>query len=234
VPIDPSTEPAAATTRRTFLVRSAMGGALVTAGALASPLGSLLPTAGAQVGTSDLLSDEDFAAFAAPLELAAVQAYLTAVTSGTLTDQPLEWARLFARNHQSVADLLSTLIAEGEPAPRADATLSAQLTSSLEAAADVTAIAAVLAELEETIAATHLSAVEALADSTTALTVAQVAAVESQQAALMGSLSGTSIEELTPMEASLELALSPSDAEAEATTTTTEAGGDATTTTAAN
>jgi hypothetical protein len=214
-----------------------MGGALVTAGALASPLGSLLPTAGAQEGSSDLLSDEAFAAFATPLELAAVQAYLTAVTGGVLEGQTLEWARLFARNHQGVADTLATLIAEGEPAPRADAALAGQLTTALEAATDEAAIASVLAEMEETIAATHLSAIEAMADSTTARTVAAVAAVESQQAALMGIVAGTPIEELTPQEASTDLALSPSDAEeAEATTTTeaTSAGGDATTTTAAN
>jgi hypothetical protein len=225
VPIDQSTEPAAATTRRTFLARTALGGALVTAGVLASPIGGSVLVAGAQ-GTNGTLSDGDFASFAAPLELAAVQAYLAAITSGQLEAEAEEWARLFTRNHQGVADLLATLVVEGDPVPRADEALTTQSTQAIETAADEAGVLRVLADLEGTIAATHLSAIESLADATTARTVAQVAAVESQQSALLAVAAGDTIDDVTPREATTDGALTPGsgdDAGSDETTTTTAA-----------
>ena len=90
MPTDQSPDSATATDRRTFLTRAALGGALVSAGAVASPLGGLLTSAGAQevdaeaLVADDLLTDEAFATFAAPLELAAVVAYQTALSGDVL------------------------------------------------------------------------------------------------------------------------------------------------------
>ena len=225
MPIDPSMQPAEGTTRRTFLVRSAVGGALVTAGAVAAPALGLTPGAGAQDGSSDggsdLLTDAQFAAFATPLELAAVLGYQAALNADVLDPAWTDRARQFQTNHQDVADLLATLVAEGDPAPRADADLSEQLSSQL-AGGDQAAILTVLADLEDTLAATHLSAVPQLRDATTARTVAQVLAVESQQAALLGLDAGTAFDELTPAQATTDAAL-PIEPDAESATTTTAA-----------
>ena len=79
MPIDQSTDPVTATTRRTFLVRAAVGGALVTAGAVAAPVGPFLGIAGAQESGEELLNDAEFGVFATPLELAAVLVYVAAI-----------------------------------------------------------------------------------------------------------------------------------------------------------
>ncbi len=68
--IDPTEAQAAATTRRSFLARAAMGGALVGV-ATAGPLRSLLGVAGAQAAeldAADTLDNETFAALAVPRE----------------------------------------------------------------------------------------------------------------------------------------------------------------------
>jgi len=223
VPIDPSTEPATATSRRTFLSRTAVGGALVTAGAVATPLSGLLTGASAQEGGDDLLTDGAFASFATPLELSAVQAYSQALSGDLLDADWVVWARQFQRNHQSVADLLATLVAEGEPAPRADVDLSSRAAEAISAAGDQDAILAALAVVEETLTATHLSALPVLREQATAGTVARVLAVEGQQAALLTVASGASIESVTPAQASTDGALSPGDAGAAAEATTTTA-----------
>src|SRR5690606_19048893 len=78
VQTDQSIDSATATSRRTFLTRSAIGGALVTAGALALPHTGLIPAAGARPGEQGDLKDPDFAAFGTAIELAAVSAYSAA------------------------------------------------------------------------------------------------------------------------------------------------------------
>lgn len=210
MPIDPSTDPATATTRRGFLARSAVGGALVTAGAVASPLGRLLPIAGAQTPTAIAagLSDSDFAVFATPFELTAVQTYLAAIESDLLDDEWLERARTFQSNHQAVAATLTTLVAETEEPPVADTDLLEVWRGSVEGAADQDALLQVLVEVEESLSATHLAAIRDLTDPITAKTVAQVLTIEAQQAVLLATASGTAIDDVTPGQASTEAALS--------------------------
>lgn len=235
MPIDPSTTPAAGTTRRTFLVRSALGGALVTAGAVAAPTLGLLP-AGAQA-EEVLLTDAQFAAFATPFELAAVIGYQQAIASEKLDAAWLDRARQFQTNHQSIVDLLTTLLHEGDPAPVADAEVSSQLTDAVQGAGNQAGILQALAEFEEILAATHLSAVPLMREASTSRTITQVVATESQQAVLLGADSGASFEELTPAESTTDVALAISTSEAEPTTTTTAAEAstdESTTTTAGN
>lgn len=230
MPIDQSTTPDAGTTRRTFLVRSAVGGALVTAGALAAPTLASLPV-GAQA-EDELLTDAQFAAFALPFELAAVIGYQQAIQSEQLDADWLSWARQFQSNHQNIVDLLSTLLREGDPEPVADAEVAGQLTDAIAGAGDQTAILQALAEFEEILAATHLSAVPIMREASTSRTITQVVATESQQAVLLGIDSGATFEELTPAESTTDVALAIESSEATTTTTAAAESSESTTTTA--
>jgi hypothetical protein len=202
-----------------------VGGALVTAGALASPAKGLLPLAGAQEGGEPiapvgegptpvkaaeeeiLLTDEAFGELAAPLELAAVQAYLAAAQTNRLDTEAMGWVRTFSTNHQAAADTLTTLLGEGAEPPVPDPEVTRRWVASVEDAADAAAILAALATVEDTLAATHLSSILRLRDKVTAKTVSQVAAVESQQAALLTVNSGGSITEATPAVSPIEASL---------------------------
>ena len=232
--IDPTEAQAAATTRRSFLARAAMGGALVGV-ATAGPLRSLLGVAGAQAAeldAADTLDNETFAALAVPLELAAVQAYQAAVETGSLDDATATTARMFQTHHPTVADALVGLRSEEAGTARPDETVMATTVREIEGNADATAILAALAELEDVLAATHLYAVGGLEDSSLAKTVAQVLAVESQQAVALGRAAGLDLVDLTPAEASTsgartgfaEAADAATTTTTTSTTTTTEAG----------
>lgn len=222
---DQSIDSATATSRRTFLTRTAVGGALVTAGALAFPLGSLVPTAGARPADQGDLGDADFAAFATALELAAVAAYTAAFDKDVLDDVWADRALQFQSHHQDVADTLLTLGDESAAAPVAEAAFAKRSIDAIDAATDQNGVLAALAVVEETLAATHLAGIGRLAEKTTARTVTQVLAVEGQQAALLAVASGSSITSATPATNSGDAALTIPKGGADATTTTTAAAG---------
>lgn len=215
MPID-HTEPAAVTgsSRRAFLARTAAGGA-VAASVGAIGLGGVLP-ASAQEGqeaptpiAATTLATGDFAAFAAPLELAAVQAYLSAVTNGRteLREEWLDTLTQFLRHHQEVGTLLVSLVDSEAAVPAADPGIIAQFSPPL--GSDQTAILTRLAELEEGLAATHLAVIGELEDTVIAKTVIQVSAVEQQQAVALGRAAGTALDGLTPATGSTEGGLTP-------------------------
>lgn len=217
---DQSIDSATATSRRTFLTRAAVGGALVTAGAVALPHLGLSP-AGARPADQGTLKDADFATFGTAVELAAVAAY-TAAFDGGLLDT--EWSKLalqFQGHHQAVADTLLELSEETEIA--ADAAFAATSVDAVKAATDQNGVLAALAVVEETCAATHLSAIGVMAEKVTSRTVAQVLCVEGQQAALLGIASGSTIAEVTPRTNTNEAALTIPDESTTTTSTTTTA-----------
>jgi hypothetical protein len=222
VQTDQSTDSATVTTRRAFLTRAAVGSA-VAAGALALPVGALVTGAGAQSGEGiGELRDEAFAAFAAPLELAAVQAYNVAVTSEKLDREWAAQALVFQSHHRTVADAIIEMGDANAEAPVADAEFSKAANDAIASAADQNAVLLALADVEETLAATHLAAVAQLREVSTAKTVTQVLAVEGQQAALLAVAGGSSIESVTPATNTGDAAVTiPADAGT--TTTTTEA-----------
>ena len=222
MPIDQSTDPVTATTRRTFLVRAAVGGALVTAGAVAAPVGPFLGIAGAQESGEELLNDAEFGVFATPLELAAVLVYVAAIDAELLDEEWTSRARQFQAHHEAVATTLGTLRGEDASPAEPDEALLEQGTTAIEAATDQAGVLQVLADLEDTLAATHLASVPVLRESFTAATVAQVLFVESQQAALLATAAGGSIEDATPATATTDASVLP-DGLAPATTTTTAA-----------
>jgi O-phosphoseryl-tRNA(Cys) synthetase len=136
---------------------------------------------------------------------------------------------MFQAHHQTVVDALTPLLSEDAPAPRPDETVMSSTVEEIQGNADQTAIVTALAELEEVLAATHLYAVGGLTDSSLAKTVAQVLAVESQQAVAMGRAVDLDLVELTPAQASTTDARTDFDEAASASstttsTTTTEAG----------
>jgi hypothetical protein len=231
VQTDQSTDSATATTRRTFLTRTAVGGALVTAGALALPVSGLGSVAGARPADQGDLKDPDFAAFATSIELAAVAAYSAAFDKDVLNGEWADRALRFQGHHQDVADTLVGLLGESATAPVAEAAFAKRSIDAIEAAGDQNGVLAALAVVEETLAATHLVGIGRLAEKSTARTVAQVLAVEGQQAALLGVASGSTVEAVTPGTNTGDAALTiPKPGASTSTTTTTAA---ASTTTAA-
>lgn len=219
---DQSTDSATGTTRRTFLTRTAVGGALVTAGAMAIPMTGLISAAGARPGEIGTLKDEDFAAFATPLELAAVQAYTAAVDTGSLDKEWTDLALVFQRHHQDVADTLITLLPDTAAAPVADVDFAKKATDAIAAAGDQNALLLALSEVEDTLAATHLFGIANLIERSTSKIVTQVLTVEGQQAALLAVAAGTPIAEVTPATSTDDAAL-PLPDKTDATTTTTAA-----------
>jgi hypothetical protein len=201
VPIDQPEATAAPTNRRTFLTRAALGGAFLTVGP--GPLTRLLPVAGAgptrfaQVEAAPELDDEAFATLAAPLERAAVQVYSQAQRRALLDEEWSDLALDFQAHHQTVAETLEELIVSGD-APEPDDAVLTGTGGAIDGAADQDDVLAALAELEEVLAATHLYGIGGLTVAVTARLVAQVMAVESQHAVVLGLAIGTDPEELTP------------------------------------
>ncbi len=200
------------TTRRTFLTRAALAGALVTVGTV-GPLTRLLPVAGAQdaAGSAPKLDDATFAAFALPLEMAAVQAYQAALDGGTLGDEgPI--ALNFQSHHQSVVEVLTSLLADAATTSAPDATITASTVASLKTATAKAEVLTILSELEDVLAATHLYALGGLVEPSTAKVVAQVLAVESQHAVYLGRAGGGDVATLTPSAADTSAARIPGSA----------------------
>lgn len=199
MPYDKPEAEAVQTTRRTFLARAAIGGALVSV-ATAGPLGQLLPAA-AQDGDSepsDALTDAQVAAQLTPLELGAVQAYEAAAGNDALDLDVSDAVRRFQRHHQTAADRLGAMASADAPTPTADPTIVEGTVAAVTGAGDQNAVLSALAEMEETLAATHLWALAAIPDQVTARLVLQIQATESQQAVVLSRVAGTSIDELTP------------------------------------
>lgn len=201
MPIEKPQATAAAPTRRSFLARTAAGGALVTVGA--GPLSGLLSGAAgaapAQVDAAEELSDDAFARFATPLELGAVQVYnRAAARADQLDDEWTELVRRFQAHHQETADTLATLIVSGSGDPSADTDIIDTFGAAVDEAGDQEALLGVLADLEGVLTATHLWAIGGLEERLTARIVLQVSAAEAQQAAVLGLAAGTDVAELTP------------------------------------
>lgn len=201
MPIEKPQATAAATTRRSFLARTAAGGALVTVGA--GPLAVLVSGAAgassAQVDAAESLSDDAFARFATPLELGAVQVYNRAAARTELLDG--EWeglVRRFQTHHQEVADTLATLIEAGPDDASADGDIIETFGAAVDGAGDQEAILGVLADLEGVLTATHLWAIGGLDERLTARLVLQVSAAEAQQATVLALGAGADVAEVTP------------------------------------
>lgn len=204
-------EATATTSRRSFLTRTALGGAVLTAGALAGPLDGLVRPAGAEARHGDGMDNEAFATFAVPLEMAAVQAYQAAFSAEIFSTSDARQLLAFQANHQAVVDTLSPLLAEDAAAPVPDADIQKSVTATITSSSAPEAVLTSLADLETTLASTHLNAIAELTDTSMAKTVAQVLATESAQSALLGVNGGGSIEDATPTLITTDEAIMPED-----------------------
>jgi hypothetical protein len=232
VPIDP-TEPATptGTDRRAFLTRSAAGGALVATAAATGLAGLGIGTAGAQEASAPPTVEEEYAAKAAALELAAAVAYEAALSGSSVSGELADTLRRFQTNHQTVASTLAEEVHPDAPAPVADPGVTAQFSPA--EGADEGAVLSQLAAMEDALSATHLGAIPDFKNTSFAKVLAQALAIEAQQAVYLGRAAGTAIEELTPATATTDGALeagqapagpsTPGDDESDADEDTSEA-----------
>lgn len=225
MPFDKPEATATATPRRTFLARAAVGSALVTAGSIAGPLLRAAPAGAQASGEAGALTDEEYAAWVTPLELAAVQIYSSALAVDGLSEDVTTALSQFQSNHQTVADTVGALYSGDAPLDE-DPSL---LATASNIGGDEAAVLASLVQLENNLAATHMSALADLADVITAKTAAQILAVEGQQAVALAKLAGTDVEAAVPDVATTDGALRPQPGGGSTTTTTTEADGTTTT-----
>ena len=196
----------ATTSRRAFLTRAAAGGALVTA-ASALPLDRLVQAAGAASTTPDL-DDPTYAAIATPYEMAAVQAYQAAISSGAFTGQDAQTMSGLLSNHQTVVDTLTAYLPTTAAAPLPDPGLQKTVTKTITKSSPAKTTLATLMDLESTLAATHLAGLGQLTEFSLARTLAQVLSVENEQSALLARMLDKTIESQTPTSVDTTAALS--------------------------
>lgn len=156
----------------------------------------------------------DYIAFAAPLELAAAQAYQAAIDGGTLDATWTAQAYEFQGQHQIAVTSLTALIpasvpADERPNPVPDQAFVAGPVATVAAAADQAGALTALSAMEETLAATHLAGLGEIDEPTFAKAVAQVLATTSQRAVALGQATGTDPAALTPATASTDGAVEP-------------------------
>jgi hypothetical protein len=240
VPIDKPEATAATNTRRKFLARAAMGGALA---AVSAPLLSTLsataqdaPTSSGDAGSTPSLPDGPYLILATQLEQAAVVVYQAALQDTTrLQGDARTAAQAFQGHHATVAERLIGLM----DAPTAKVALTPdagviEIAGSL-ANADAATTLTTLGTLEADLAATHLWALGGIEDGITAQNAAQILAVENQHVLVLGRLGDAALSSLVPPSTTTDGAFSDRvtgvQTQISDSTSTTAAG--ATTTTAA-
>lgn len=208
---DPEVEPTVAgSSRRRFLTRAAVGGAVLAVGTQLVPAGRLVPAARAQDDVENdeegetLTPDEALLAHLAGLLLAAAQGYGLAVdpARSSLSEPVTEVVRQLGANHNAQATSLNQLLPVAVDEP--NGTLGQQLTTDITAATDEAALLGVLVDLEEALAATEFAMLGEITDQNDAKNVAAILPTANQQAVVLGSLAGTPLTELIPAEQTTE------------------------------
>jgi hypothetical protein len=183
--------------RRQFLTRAAVGGAVLTVGSAATAA-VLVPAAAQEDGEEPpARSPQDaIVAHLAGLALAAADGYGIATGDSSPVTEPVRDAiRVFAEHHRSQAAALNGELPEDAPVEAANATLAAELATSL-AQTESDAVLSALRTLEQNLAASHFSALGRLDDQQAAGLVARTLPVLTQHAVVLGSLSGVAFDEL--------------------------------------
>lgn len=188
--------------RRSFLKKVGIGGAVLTVGGSALPVNALVPAVGAQEGDDEAENGagadagREQVGFAQGVELAAVSAYGLAADKfeqfGDTESRTL--AERFGDHHQQAADSLGTnvlvLTDEQKGEVVADPQLLGQLESAVNGAGNVQALSRVLADLEERIAATYFGLLDVLTDAADAKAVALILPVDAQRAVVWSTTAG--------------------------------------------
>lgn len=184
--------------RRRFLARATAGGAALTIGTGTLAFSRILP-AGAQE-----LDDTAIAAFAASVELAAVEAYAAAAGSELITTaEILDAATLFSSHHQEHADGFNALAGDAaveDPNPG----LLEEIAAQLEEATDEASVLEIAFDLEQAAASTYLFALGALTTSAAYTATASILPIEAQHAVVLATLLGKDAAEYLPSFESLD------------------------------
>jgi hypothetical protein len=180
--------------RRSFLCRAATGGAALTIGSVVVPLGGLVGRAAAQEGDAPL-ADDDIAAFAESVELAAVEAYRAAAGSGKVTTPAVgEAATTFAGHHQEHAAAFGGA-AGAKATKKANARLLQVVGDQIKQARDQAGVLKIAYDLENAAAATYVYALGALQSKEALQLTASILPVESQHAVVLGMALGRPLED---------------------------------------
>lgn len=258
---DASAELDADATRRAFLKKVAIGGAVAALGTQVLPFDRLVPSASGQEDEDapELTPDEEQLTFLASLALAGAATYRAATgdepsgdegegegeeeapeeTTTTLppievpvlAEPVVEILRTFGSHHAQQAVALNGALSVAVAAPNPG--LLQELRTVLAAAADEAAVLDALRDLEERLAATHLAAIGELEDANDASLVATALPIVAQHAVVLGLIgtTPTPLAELVPEEQPTDAALSEQTYPAQPADAGT---GDTTTTTDAN
>ena len=176
-----------AASRRRFLKGVGLGGLALTIGQVVVPVSSLLSPAYGQTAAKKL-TDEQIAAFAESLELAAVAAYQQAAAKIT-TSAVASAAGTFASHHSQHATAFAALTkgqATGKPNPKLLQTVSGQLHD----APDEKTTLHIAFDLENAAASTYLYALGLLTGKGALQLTASILPVESQHAVVLGQALG--------------------------------------------
>ena len=198
------TRPLRATSRRRFLAGAGAGGLTLTIGSAVLPIERLLTPAAAQA-----LNDEEVAAFAESLELAAVETYGKVLQASQLKTAGLaETAAMFSSHHVEHARAFGSA-AGTKASGKANVKLAESIGDQLKGARDEKAALRVLADLETAAAATYLFALGALQAPSGLQLAASILPVESQHAAVLGQALGKPMADYVPPFESKDKSLDP-------------------------
>ena len=173
--------------RRGFLAGLGAGGAALTVASMFGPAG-WLSFAGAQS-----MTDEDLAAFAQSVELAAVAAYGMAAPALTAATRPV--GELFAQHHQDHADAFGA-VAGSKAVSEPNGALVTALTPALQAVRDERSALELAFTLENQAAATYAFGLTAASGADAVSGMATILPIESEHAAVIGAALGMPLTEI--------------------------------------
>lgn len=173
--------------RRRFLVGTGVGGAALMVGASLGP-SRLLSSASAQG-----ITDEDLAAFAQSVELAAVAAYGMAAAALSAATKPV--AMLFQTHHQQHADAFGA-VAKTKAANGPNQKLVTALTPALQAVKDEKSALELAFVLENQAAETYAFGLTVASGSAAVGGMATILPIESAHAAILGAALGKPLADI--------------------------------------
>lgn len=188
-----------------LLPRVGAGAGFVTIGTAAMALRGLMPAAAQGDGP---LTDQDIAAFAESVELAAVEAYRAAAASGKLQPAVVEVGTLFAGHHAEHAVAFASQ-SGGKATGKPNEKLLLAVAGQLQAAPDQKGILSIAHDVENAAAATYLFGLGALKSKAALQLAASILPVEAQHAVVLGVALGRSTADVVPNFESVDKALTP-------------------------
>jgi rubrerythrin len=195
--------------RRSFLRRAGIGAGAFAIGTSLLTVADLVPVSAQEKKKEEKeVTDEDIAAFAESVELAAVKAYEAAAATGKLQPAVLDVATLFAGHHAEHARSFAAF-APTEATGKANAKLVTTIADQLKGAKDQAAVLALAYDIEQAAVATYMSALGALKDADARALTASILPVESQHAVVLGAAMGKTLKDYVPSFESQAKALDP-------------------------